>query len=111
VICVCGRTEGATEDGILFGGMYSGGGSGCWERRSRVPGDEVQAGDICGMTGISDIGVSAGEIAPSQWDGGEGMGCECWCQQSDSEAVQQEDTDNCVGGSGRQQHFPAQPYI
>ena len=47
VICACGRTGGAAEDGILFGGMYSGGGSGCWERGSRVPGDEVQAGDIC----------------------------------------------------------------
>jgi hypothetical protein len=60
VICAGGRAEGATEDGILLSGMYSGGGSGCWDRGSRVP-VEVQAGDICAHTGISDIGVSRWE--------------------------------------------------
>jgi len=42
-----------------------------YDNFSRVNVEEVQAGDICALTGIADIGVSGWP-----WGGREGGGCE-----------------------------------
>jgi hypothetical protein len=43
-----------------------------YDNFSRVPVEEVQAGDICALTGISDIGVSVPGGGCAAGGGGEG---------------------------------------